>query len=156
MKFGLTYLALVVLSNLGFSYLPLIPIGGGEMFSVMSFAVGAVFVLRDFAQREAGHYVLLYMVAAAVVSYILADPFVAVASLIAFVISEAVDWAVYSVSKRSFRERVLLSSVISTPVDSAVFMLVAGFFSWYGLAAMVASKLIAAGVVYRLAQSNEV
>ena len=78
----------------------------------------------------------------------MADPFVAVASAVAFAISELTDWAIYTVYKKPMKDRVLLSSAISTPVDSAVFMLMLGFFSWYGLVIMVASKMLGALIVW--------
>ena len=46
------YFAAVVVANLGFTYLPMIPLPGGEMFAPMSLLVGFIFVLRDYAQRE--------------------------------------------------------------------------------------------------------
>lgn len=148
MKAAALYVVSIIVANLGFSYIPMIPIGYGEMFAPMSLLVGFVFVLRDYAQRELGHKVLVAMLFGAVASYILADPFVALASVIAFGVSELLDWAIYTLTKRPFKDRVLLSSVISTPVDSAVFMLILGFFSWYGLVAMVVSKMIGAVFIY--------
>ena len=145
------YFAAVVVANLGFTYLPMIPLPGGEMFAPMSLLVGFIFVLRDYAQRELGHKVWLPMIAGIAVSYILADPFVALASATAFAISEAIDWLVYTTVKKPLRDRILISSAISTPTDSAVFMLMLGFFSWYGFVVMVASKMLGALIVwYRL------
>jgi uncharacterized PurR-regulated membrane protein YhhQ (DUF165 family) len=147
-KMSLIYLASVVIANIGFTYLPMIPLPYGGMLAPMSFLVGFVFVFRDYAQREIGHKVLLFMAIGVVASYILADPFVAVASAVAFALSEAIDWAIYTVYRKPLKDRILLSSAISTPVDSAVFMLMLGFFSWYGLLIMVASKMVGAGVVW--------
>lgn len=148
MKMTIGYVAAVVVANLGFAYLPMIPLPGGEMFAPMSLLVGFVFVLRDFAQREIGHRVLAAMAVGVFASYLLADPFVAIASATAFAISEAVDWAVYTYTRKPLKQRILISSAISTPVDSAVFMLILGFFSWYGFAVMVASKMIGALIVW--------
>lgn len=148
MKYSFAYLGGIVIANIGFTYLPMIPLPGGQMLAPMSFLVGLVFILRDMAQRELGHKVLLAMLAGIVLSYVLADPFVAVASALAFAFSEAIDWLVYTVTKRPLRDRIMISSAISTPVDSAVFMLVAGFFSWPGLLIMTASKMIAAVVIW--------
>ena len=149
MKNSIYYFTAVVAANLGFTYILLIPIPGGEMFAPMSLLVGFIFVLRDFAQKELGHKVLAVMFAGVVVSYLLADPYVAVASALAFAVSESVDWFVYTVSKKPMKDRILISSAISTPIDSAVFMLMVGFFSWYGLAVMVASKMLGALIVWR-------
>ena len=147
-KMSLIYLASVVIANIGFTYLPMIPLPYGGMLAPMSFLVGFVFVFRDYAQREIGHKVLLFMAIGVVASYILADPFVAVASAVAFALSEAIDWAIYTVYRKPLKDRILLSSAVSTPVDSAVFMLMLGFFSWYGLFVMVASKMLGAVVIW--------
>ena len=148
MKFGVLYFLAVVVANVGFAHIPMIPLPFGEMFAPMSLLVGFVFVLRDFAQRDLGHRVFLFMAAGVVASYLLADPFVALASAVAFAISELADWLIYTVSKRPLRDRILISSAVSTPVDSAVFMLMLGFFSWNGLAVMVASKMLGALIVW--------
>lgn len=148
MNNALYYFGAVVVANIGFTYLPMIPLPGGQMFAPMSLLVGFIFVLRDFAQRDLGHKVWIPMIAGIAVSYILADPFVALASATAFAISEAADWLIYTVSKKPLRDRILISSAVSTPIDSAVFMLMLGFFSWYGLLVMVASKMLGAGIVY--------
>jgi len=147
-KYAMLYIAAIVIANIGFTYLPMIPLPGGEMFAPMSFLVGFIFVIRDFAQKELGHKVLAAIVVGIGLSYILADPFVAVASAVAFAISEMADWLIYTVTKRSLRDRILISSAVSTPLDSAVFMLMLGFFSWYGFAVMVASKMLGAGIVW--------
>jgi uncharacterized PurR-regulated membrane protein YhhQ (DUF165 family) len=147
-KMGIVYLVSVVVANIGFTHLPMIPLPYGGVLAPMSFLVGLVFVFRDYAQREVGHKVLGFMGGGVLASYILADPFVALASAVAFAISELVDWLIYTVYRKPLRDRILVSSAVSTPVDSAVFMLMLGFFSWYGLVVMVASKMVGALVVY--------
>lgn len=142
------YVAAIVVANVGFSYLPMVDLPFGGQLAPMSLLVGFVFVLRDMAQRQIGHKVLLFMGVGVALSYLMADPFVAVASAVAFGISELIDWSVYTTTKKPLRDRILLSSTISTPIDSAIFMLMVGFFSWYGLATMVASKMIGALIVW--------
>ena len=142
------YVLAIVVANIGFTYIPMIPMPGGEMFAPMSLLVGFVFVLRDFAQRDLEHKVFIPMGLGLVFSYLLANPFVAFASAVAFAISELVDWAVYTYSGKPIKERILISSAVSTPADSAVFMLMLGFFSWYGFVVMVVSKMLGALAVY--------
>ena len=149
MKISILYVASIIVANLGFVYLPMIPLPFGEMFTPMSLLVGFIFVIRDFAQKQIGHKVLGLMAVGISISYLLADPFVAIASACAFAISEIADWAYYTASKKSLKERILISSAISTPIDSAVFMLIAGFFSWYSLLVMIASKMLGAYLVWR-------
>ena len=147
MKYGFLYIVSIVVINYGFSALtPWFVFGAA--FPPMTFLVGAVFILRDYSQKEIGHYVWLPMLIGIILSYIMADPFIAIASALAFVISEAVDWAVYTKTKRSMRDRILLSSAMSVPVDSFVFLTVAGFFGWTAFFVMVVSKMIAAILVW--------
>ncbi len=141
--YAMLYLVSIVLINIGFVHVPLI-----HGWPPMSLAVGLVFVLRDFAQREIGHKVLLVMLAGAVISFFMASPAVAVASCAAYLVSELVDWAVYTFSKRPLAQRVLLSSALGTPVDSAVFLGLIGFFSVSGVLLMTASKMLAAAAVF--------
>ena len=147
-KFTALYIAAIVVANIGFTYLPMIPLPGGEMLAPMSFLIGFVFVIRDFSQREIGHKVLGAMAVGGLLSYYMADPFVAYASVVAFMISEAVDWGVYTFTDKPLKQRILLSSLIGTPVDSAIFMLMLGFFSWYGLIIMFVSKMIGELIVW--------
>mgnify|MGYP000622018194 FL=1 len=146
-KYTIGYVLSIVLVNIGFVFIAPVPLLG-EMFPPMSLIVGAIFILRDFAQREIGHKVLGAMAIGAVLSYFMADPFVAIASVVAFFISEMVDWGVYTYTKKPLGQRILLSSAIGTPIDSAVFLLILGFFSPIGFLLMTVAKMIAAIVIW--------
>jgi uncharacterized PurR-regulated membrane protein YhhQ (DUF165 family) len=114
--------------------------------------VGFIFVIRDYAQREIGSRVYAAMLIGVVLSYIMADPFVAMASAVAFGVSELIDAIVYTYTKRPMRERVLISSAASTPIDSTIFLLVLGFFDWIGLVVMVVVKMLGAVIVWKIAK----
>lgn len=146
----LIYVALIVLVNWLFTVVPLIEMGGGDKWPPVALIVGLVFVARDFAQRYVGHWVIVAMVVAAVISYFMADPFVALASVTAFVISEFADWLVYSFTKKPFAQRILLSSIIATPLDTVVFLGILGYLSAPAVLAMVASKFVGAIIVWYL------
>ena len=154
-KYTALYIVLIVLVNWGFTVVPLVDLPGGEKWPPMSLIVGLIFVARDFAQREIGHRVIIAMLIAAALSYVMANPFVAVASLSAFLISEFADWAVYSFTRRPFAQRILLSSLIGTPLDSAVFLGVIGHLSVTGVIVMTASKMVGAFVVWWLVRRRE-
>ena len=143
----LLYVASVVLLNIGFAYVPMLDWGFG-MFSPMAIVAGMVFVIRDFAQRKAGHYVLVAMLVAFVLSYLLADPYVAMASAAAFAVAELADYLVYTFTKRPFHQRVLISSLISTPVDTVVFLFGINSFTVGTFVLMVLSKLVAAVAIW--------
>ncbi|MBM3566878.1 MAG: VUT family protein [Alphaproteobacteria bacterium] len=149
------YIGLIVLVNWAFAHVPLVALPGGEKWPPVSLLVGFVFVVRDFAQREIGHRVIFAMLLAGAVSYVMASPAVALASVAAFLVSEFADWAVYSFTKRRFSERVLISSIVSTPIDSAVFLFLIGHLSFVGVAAMTLSKMAGALLVWWLVRRRE-
>lgn len=143
MLWSTAYLASVVGVNAAFQALPMVqtPIGDWPPAAILA---GAVFVLRDFAQREVGHAVVILMLLGTALTWWLVDPFLAVASCAAFLLSEAVDWGVYTLSRQPFARRVVISSAVSTPLDSAAFLLLAGFWSPAAFVAMTASKMAVA------------
>ncbi|GAH45978.1 unnamed protein product, partial [marine sediment metagenome] len=96
------------------------------------------------------HKIWLAMLAGCGLSYWMAAPQIALASAAAFIVAESFDWAVFTFTRRPLADRVLLSSLISGPVDSTVFLIGAGFFGWWGLLAMSLSKLIAAVLLWSL------
>jgi uncharacterized PurR-regulated membrane protein YhhQ (DUF165 family) len=119
------------------------------------FLVGFVFIFRDLCQREIGNRgALVAMFAAAVVTWFIASPALAMASITAFVVGELADWVIYTFSKRSFQERVLYSSLVSCPVDTAVFLsaaepIIPGLFTWQALVIYSLCKiLVAVGMYY--------
>ena len=146
-KYTVLYICLIVAVNWLFTVIPLVPIFG-TMFPPASLAVGLIFVLRDFAQREIGHKVIGAMLVGGLLSWFMADPFVAVASVTAFLISESADWGIYPWTKKPFAQRILISSIVSTPIDSAVFLAMIGHFSILALVLMTISKMIGALVVW--------
>ena len=154
-KSTLLYVALIVAVNYGFSVVPLVKLPDGPMWPPMSLVVGFIFVVRDFAQREIGHKVLLAMLVGAALSYVMASPYVAITSAAAFLVSELVDWLIYSLTKRPLSQRILYSSLLATPLDSAVFLFGIGAFSWVGLLAMTVSKLLGAAIVWWLIRRRE-
>jgi len=158
MRFGFTalYIALIVAVNYGFTVVPLVELPDGTMWPPMSLLVGFIFVARDFAQREIGHRVLLAMLVGVVISYFMASPFVAAASAAAFLVSELVDWAVYTYTRRPLSQRILFSSLLGAPVDSAVFLAGIGLLAPVAVIAMTVSKLIGAFVVWWLVKRREI
>lgn len=140
---AIPYVTTVVALNVGFSIWP-------EHDWFWSLLVGSVLVLRDYAQRVWGHACLLLMALAAILSYVLGSPEVALASATAFAVSETVDWLVYSVTQRPFADRVLWSTVASAPIDSTVFLVLAHLFTWQLFAIGVASKWTAGLLVWAM------
>ncbi len=154
-QFLILYVVLIVAVNYAFIVVPLVKLPDGTMWPPVALLVGFVFVARDFAQREVGHKVLLAMLVGVGISYFMANPFVATASAVAFLVSELVDWAVYTFTKRPLSQRVLLSSLLGAPVDSAVFLGMLSLLSPVGIVAMSVSKLIGAFIVWWLIRRRE-
>lgn len=144
MLWPFAYVASVVFVNWSFTHLPMLHTPWGDIWSPASLIVGAVFSIRDFAQRDIGHKVILATILGIVLSYLMADPFVAMASAAAFGVGEMADWAVYSLtSSRPFRQRILFSNLVGVPLDTAVFLLGIGAISWTGWGVMTLSKFVA-------------
>ena len=141
------YVGTVVLLNVAFMFIPIVDTGIGP-WPPAALLAGLVFIVRDLAQRAHGHWVLVAMVLGGAISYFAASPEVAKASLVAFAVSEGIDWLVYtSLRRRSFQSRIALSSVVSTPVDSVVFLGMLGFLSPVSFILMTFSKLAALLIV---------
>ena len=137
MKYVALYIFSVVLVNYGFS-----SFSGYEWF--WSIVVGTVFITRDYCQRIGA------MAVAGVLSYFMADPYVAIASVSAFAVAEIVDWVVYSLTKRPLADRILVSSAIATPLDTVVFLSILGLLSPSLIGFQVASKMLAAVVIWSM------
>ncbi len=153
------YAALYVLSvvavNLAFDAAPPLTLPTGDLWPPASLVVGFIFVIRDYAQRAIGHWVLPAMLLGGALSWFMADPYVAYASVCAFLTGEFLDWAVYSFTGRPFSQRILLSSAISTPVDSVVFLTIMGMFSVPSVLIMTSSKMVGAIAIFWLARRRE-
>lgn len=151
----ITYIALIVGVNLAFEVTPPLVLPGGDLWSPVALIVGFVFVVRDFAQRRAGHYVLLAMLAGIAISWFMASPQLALASAAAFAVGELTDWALYTFTKKPFSQRILVSSLVGAPLDSVVFLTLTNLASPAGVAAMSLSKLAGAIIVFLLVRQRE-
>ena len=88
----------------------------------LTIATGMVFVIRDFVQREMGHRVLVLMALAIGWSFYYSWPVIAIASGLAFAVSETVDWLLFTFTKYRLSTRILLSSALAAPIDTTVFL----------------------------------
>ena len=145
------YIGSIVLVNWLFTpdYIVSWPTPFGD-FYLANLIVGFVFVLRDYAQREIGHRILLATLGAGVITYFMVDPALAVASLTAFLISEMADWAIYSFTRRPLQERILVSSLIAVPLDTLAFQYLAGYLTPAAFVTEVASKALGVVIVWYL------
>jgi len=137
----LSYIIFVVAINVAFSFAPFFHLWGNEVSPVDIF-VGAIYLVRDFAQREIRHYVLIAMIVGIILSYVLADKTVAFASAAAFMSGEVVDWLIFTFTKKPLSQRLIWSAAVSTPIDSSVFLICMHQFNAVGFLLMSVSKWI--------------
>lgn len=155
------YLALVPFVNWSFLWAPMFPIGHtGGVFTPLTIVTGLVLVVRDFAQAEAGKWILALLLIGVGLTYLSSGGALALASGAAFLVSELVDWSVYTFIKRPLSERVVISSAISAPVDSSVFLFLAipivpGIFNIWTVLASVFGKLLGATIVSLVIRQRE-
>jgi uncharacterized PurR-regulated membrane protein YhhQ (DUF165 family) len=115
------YLLSILLGNAFVIWFGIVTIGGLS-FPAGVFWIGLTFSFRDFVQRYWGDWATwVWMIAASVITCFL-NWQVALASVSAFLVSEGVDWYAYRVLKKDFVWRVLISNLISCPLDSLIFV----------------------------------
>ena len=108
MLFLIAYISSVVLINYAFSSAPHLDI-------IWSAWGGLVFVLRDMVQTRFGHGAIAAMLVALVLSYVTSDPSIALASAIAFAVSECIDWLVFTITKRPLHDRLWICLLYTSP-----------------------------------------
>ena len=135
------YISFIIIINYSYPYFPFITIAHAP-FSSGDMVIGIIYVLRDFAQREIKHYVILAMLFGAGISYLLADKSMAIASLCSFMVGEFIDWGIFTFTGKPLSQRLLWSSAISAPIDSIVFLAIYGPFNFAGISVISFSKLL--------------
>lgn len=148
-----TYILSIVLVNWLFVVVPPLATPVGDL-NLATLVVGSVFVLRDYAQREVGHKVLVATLTAGIITWFMTSPELAIASLTAFFISEMADWAVFSFTKRPLQNRILISSLISIPLDSFAFLYLSGFLSAPSFSVETLSKAVGVFIVWLMLRAR--
>lgn len=123
-KYTLLYILLIPFINWSFTWAPMVELPGlaAWAFNPVTVVTGLVLVVRDFAQREIGHEVLIAMAIALFLTYVTSGGALALASGVAFLISELVDYALFTLTKYKLSTRVLLSSALAAPIDTTAFL----------------------------------
>jgi queuosine precursor transporter len=143
------YIVSIVLVNWLFVAVAPWPTVFGDLY-LANLVVGFVFVLRDYGQRQVGHRILLATFVAGVITYFMVDPAIALASISAFALSETTDWAVYSFTRRPLQQRILLSSLVSVPLDTLAFQYLANYLTPAAFTTEVLSKALGVVIVWYL------
>ncbi len=94
--------------------------------------IGLTFSIRDFVQRLWGHKLTwVWMLLATLVTWLF-NKDVALASVASFLASESVDWfTFYLLRKKSLQTRLVVSNLLSCPIDSLLFVTIAFGVPWY-------------------------
>lgn len=145
-----------MIGNVGTFCIPdgpcMIPVGFGMTAPSGVLMVGAALVLRDQVQEHLGtQWSLGGILVGAILSYLLADPFIAIASIAAFAVSELVDLGAYTYARKYGRAvAVAASGLVGAILDSMVFLTIA-FGSLAYIEGQIFGKLaisiIAAGLI---------
>ncbi len=148
------YVASIVLVNWMFTAIAPWSTPMGDLY-LANVVVGFIFVLRDYAQREIGHYILFATAAAGVLTWFMVDPAIAAASITAFILSETADWGVYSFLRRPLSQRILISSMFAIPLDTLAFQYLAGYLTPAAFATEIASKALGVLIVWYLLRARD-
>jgi len=148
------YVASIVLVNWMFTSIAPWATPMGDLY-LANVVVGFVFVLRDYAQREIGHSVLLATAVGGVLTWFMVDPAIAIASITAFILSEMADWGVFSFLRRPLSQRILISSLIAVPLDTLAFQYLAGYLTPAAFATEIASKALGVLLVWYLRRMRD-
>jgi len=107
----------------------MVPVGFGLVATAGTYFAGLTFVLRDTVQDGLGKVATFgLIVASALLSYLIADPFIALASGVAFLASETADLLIYTpLRERGYIRAAIASNVVGTVVDTFLFLWIAGF-----------------------------
>jgi uncharacterized PurR-regulated membrane protein YhhQ (DUF165 family) len=134
------YIATIFAANWAIQHLGLVNVGFGLVAPAGVYFAGLAFTLRDLTQNLLGRrFVILAILLGAGASWFVASSF-AVASGVAFLVSESADFAVYTPLERRWVLGVLASNVVGAIVDSVVFLWLA-FSSLELLRGQVVGKL---------------
>jgi uncharacterized PurR-regulated membrane protein YhhQ (DUF165 family) len=123
------FLACILAANFVTSRYGMVPVGFGLVATAGTYFAGLSFVLRDAVQDATGRWATIAVIAlGAGLSYLVSNPFIALASGIAFLASETADLAIYTpLRRRGYVRAAVASNVVGSIVDTFLFLHIAGF-----------------------------
>lgn len=117
------YLLTIIAANWALLTFGLVPIGFGLMAPAGVYFAGLAFTLRDLLQDAAGRWVVVVAIMAGATLSALLSPTFALASGAAFILSEGLDFAVYTpLRQRHWIGAVAASNIVGLVVDSVLFL----------------------------------
>ncbi len=149
------YLGSIILANILVHTFGIVTVLG-LTFPAGAVAIGLTFSARDFVQERYGKFgCWAWMLVASLVTFAFNQQ-LALASVCAFFIAEFCDWAIYSSTGGGIEKRLLLSNLISTPLDSIVFVLLAFGPVWPAIWGQTIIKMIGSMLVLPLIKDGRV
>lgn len=134
------YIATIFAANWAIETFGLVPVGLGLMAPAGVYFVGAAFTFRDLAHEAVGRKLIVLAIVIGAGLSALVSPTFALASAVAFLVSELADFAVYTpLRKRGWLRAVALSNAVGLVLDSILFLWLA-FGSLEFLAGQVVGK----------------
>jgi hypothetical protein len=149
---AVAFVACILAANYVTTEYGMVPVGFGLMATAGTYFAGLTFVLRDTVQDGAGKRatVALILVGAAL-SFLISAPFIALASGVAFLVSECADLLVYTpLRRRGYVRAAVASNMVGAVVDTVLFLWIAGFPIVGALAGQIVGKLLVTLVVVAL------
>jgi len=137
------YVLAIIAANWAISIFGFVPVGFGLLAPAGVYFAGVGFTLRDIVQDQLGRkWVIGVILLGAGVSAIISPRF-ALASAVAFLVSELCDFAVYTpLRERGWLRAVALSNLVGLTVDSLLFLYLA-----FGSVNFIAGQLVGKGWV---------
>ena len=148
------FIATIFLANWAIATYGLVPVGPGLVAPAGVYFAGLAFTFRDLAQDRLGRgWIVAAIIAGALLSGLVSEKF-AIASGIAFLVSELLDFAVYTpLRNRNWLGAVAASNAVGLVADSIIFLWLA-FDSLQYLPGQVVGKawmtLLAVAVLWML------
>lgn len=141
-------LAGIVAANYATSRWGFVPVGFGLTATAGTFAAGFTIALRDGIQDSLGRRaVLVVIVSGTILSFAIADPAIAIASGAAFLLSELLNFAIYTPlrNRSKFGDRrwggaVTASNLAGAVADTAIFVGIA--FGWAAVLPAMLGQLV--------------
>jgi len=142
---ALAYVGTVIAANWLVQHFGVIPVGFGMSGPAGVYVVGLALVLRDYVQWSLGkRWMLLALAVGAALSFLVADPHLALASLAAFTFSELADFALFTWIAPRWGAAVAIGGAVGAVADSVIFLSIA-----FGSLAFLPGQIL--GKVYGIA-----
>lgn len=139
---SVAFLSLIVAANWMTATFGLVEVGFGLMATAGTWCAGLVLLARDAVQDLSGRAVVVVLVVVgASGSAVLAGPQLALASGVAFAVSELADLVVYTpLRRKGWGRAAFASGLVGSAVDTVLFLAIAGFPVWHAMPGQMFAK----------------